>query len=77
VHVTALPKDYYHRDPTGTVLAGERSGNKYRLTDKMRVRLAGVNIDERKIDFVPVETSEAGAPVVAKPSGRRRKRGRG
>jgi ribonuclease R len=47
VHVTALPRDYYHRDPTGTVLAGEKSGNKYRLTDRLRVRLANVNIDER------------------------------
>ncbi len=62
VHVTALPRDYYHRDPTGTVLAGERSGNKYRLTDKLRVRLAAVNVDERKIDFVPLDTGEEGAP---------------
>ena len=61
VHVTALPRDYYHRDQTGTVLAGERSGNRYRLTDKLRVRLAGVNVDERKIDFVPVATDEEAA----------------
>jgi ribonuclease R len=55
VHVTSLPRDYYHRDPTGTELRGERSGNTYRLTDKLRVRLANVNVDERKIDFVPIE----------------------
>jgi ribonuclease R len=61
VHVTALPRDYYHRDPTGTVLRGERSGNQYRLTDKLRVRLAAVNVDERKIDFVPVEADDEAA----------------
>jgi ribonuclease R len=59
VHVTALPRDYYHRDPTGTELRGERSGNKYRLTDKLRVRLAAVNVEERKIDFVPIERDDA------------------
>jgi ribonuclease R len=59
VHVTALPRDYYHRDPTGTELRGERTGSKYRLTDKLRVRLAGVNVEERKIDFVPLERDDA------------------
>jgi len=59
VHVTALPRDYYHRDPTGTELRGERTGSKYRLTDKLRVRLAGVNVEERKIDFVPIERDDA------------------
>jgi ribonuclease R len=61
VHVTSLPRDYYHRDPTGTELRGERSGNLYRLTDKLRVRLAAVNVDERKIDFVPIEPEDGAA----------------
>jgi ribonuclease R len=61
VHVTALPRDYYHRDATGTSLTGERSGAAYRLTDTLRVRLVAVNVDERKIDFVPAE-ADVGAP---------------
>jgi ribonuclease R len=52
VHVTALPRDYYHRDSGGTTLTGERSGTQYRLTDKLRVRLTAVNVEERKVDFV-------------------------
>ena len=60
VHVTALPRDYYHHDPTGTTLKGERSGREYRLTETLKVRLAGVNVEERKIDFVPVENDEPG-----------------
>jgi ribonuclease R len=71
VHVTALPRDYYHRDATGTVLRGERSGNEYRLTDKLRVRLAAVNVDERKIDFVPIELEHA----PSRPKQRKRARG--
>ena len=67
--MTALPRDYYHRDPTGTELRGERTGNKYRLTDKLRVRLAAVNVEERKIDFVPVERDDA-PPAGAKPQPR-------
>jgi ribonuclease R len=69
VHVTALPRDYYHRDPTGTELRGERSGNKYRLTDKLRVRLAAVNVEERKIDFVPIERDDAPSAGAKEPAG--------
>ncbi len=73
VHVTALPRDYYHKDPTGTTLKGERSGREYRLTETLKVRLAGVNVEERKVDFVPVDNDndqQAPAP-------KRRRRGRG
>ena len=79
VHVTSLPRDYYHRDPTGTALRGERSGNTYRLTDKLRVRLANVNVDERKIDFVPIEpeSDEPDADAAASaPHGARKGRAR-
>ena len=71
VHVTALPRDYYHKDPTGTVLKGERSGREYRLTETLQVRLAGVNVEERKIDFVPVESDQQ----ARKPQRARRGRG--
>jgi ribonuclease R len=74
VHVSALPGDYYHRDPTGTALTGERTGTTYRLTDPLRVRLVGVNVDERKIDFVPAESGAATSD--ARPArDRRRRRG--
>jgi ribonuclease R len=76
VHVSALPGDYYHRDPTGTALNGERSGKSYRLTDPLRVRLAAVNVDERKIDFVLAEPAErAAAP--SRPARRRGRKKRG
>ena len=73
VHVTALPRDYYHRDPTGTVLTGERSGREYRLTETLQVRLAGVNVEERKIDFVPVEDAMRQAPPRSRVAAARRR----
>lgn len=52
VHITALDNDYYHFDPVGHRLTGERTGMVYRLADRVRVQLVAVNLDERKIDFV-------------------------
>lgn len=60
VHVSTLPRDYYHKDPSGTALIGERSGQRYRLMDTLTVRLSNVNLEDRKIDFVPVEQVEGG-----------------
>ena len=71
VHVTALPRDYYHKDPTGTALKGERTGREYRLTETLKVRLVAVNVEERKVDFVPAESDEEASEP------RRARRGRG
>ena len=57
VHITALHNDYYHFDPIGHRLTGERTGNVYRLGDRLRVQVAVVNLDERKIDFVLVASA--------------------
>lgn len=55
IHVTALDKDYFHFDPVGHRLTGERTGKVYRLGDPIKVQLAAVNMDERKIDFLLAE----------------------
>jgi ribonuclease R len=73
VHVTALPRDYYHRDAAGTTLTGERSGHAYRLTDTLTVRLAAVNVEEGKLDFVPVQQGDPTPPTRGR---RERRRGR-
>jgi ribonuclease R len=59
VHVSSLPPDYYHRDGSGTRLTGERSGREYRLLERLRVKLTRVDLEQRKIDFVPVESAPA------------------
>jgi ribonuclease R len=51
VHVTSLKNDYYHFDPVNHCLIGERTRKKYRLSDRVQVRVARVDLDEKKIDF--------------------------
>ena len=55
VHVSQLSNDYYHFESKYHRLRGERSGQVYRLADRMRVKLVRVDLDERKIDFAPLE----------------------
>ncbi|MGA7978915.1 MAG: ribonuclease R [Chromatiaceae bacterium] len=75
VHITALDNDYYHFDPVGHRLTGERTGTVYRLGDRLHVKLAAVNLDERKIDFVLAEPVRAAPPRRSK-SRRKRKSAR-
>jgi ribonuclease R len=75
IHVSSLPPDYYHRDGSGTRLTGERSGREYRLLERLRVKLTRVDLEQRKIDFVPVEAAPP-APVAAPRREARRRRGR-
>ena len=70
VHITSLDNDYYHFDPIGHRLTGERSGQVYRMGDPIRVKVASVSLDEKKIDFALDQASGEG-PAKA---GRRRKR---
>ena len=57
VHITALDRDYFHFDPVGHRLSGDRTGIVYRLGDPLKIRVAAVNIDDRKIDFVLADSS--------------------
>jgi len=79
IHVTNLENDFFHFDPIGHRLVGERSGKVYRLTDRVVVRVARVDVDERKLDFALVAhpVDEQGNPVEQKQprQGERRKRG--
>ncbi|WP_232226112.1 ribonuclease R [Salinisphaera hydrothermalis] len=58
VHVSSLSSDFYHFDAQSRCLRGEHSGRVYRLADKMKVRVARVDLDERKIDFEPVDRDD-------------------
>ncbi|HVL00334.1 MAG TPA: ribonuclease R, partial [Dongiaceae bacterium] len=51
VHVSALNNDYYHFDEVHHRLTGERTGMVFALGDAVTVRVAKVNLDDRKIDF--------------------------
>jgi len=51
VHVTELGSDYFQYDEVKNELRGERTGIRYRLSDRVRVQVSRVDLDARKIDF--------------------------
>lgn len=52
VHITDLYNDYYHFDALRHQLLGKRTGVSYRIGQKLKIKVARVNLDERKIDFI-------------------------
>jgi ribonuclease R len=56
VHISELGRDYYQYDGARHALLGERTGKRFRLADRIRVKLVRVDLDTRKIDLVPHET---------------------
>ncbi|MFK8079080.1 MAG: ribonuclease R [Granulosicoccus sp.] len=58
LHVTNLSRDYYKFNQAAQAMTGERTGKQYRLGDAIRVQVASVNLEERKIDFNEAEQSK-------------------
>jgi ribonuclease R len=73
VHVTSLGQDYFARDRSGYRLVGRSSGRVFRLGDRLRVRVASVSLDDRRVDFeLAGETGERRRPRRPGAIGRRR-----
>jgi ribonuclease R len=53
VHISELGRDYFEFDAARHMLLGSRTKKRYRLADRMKVKLVRVDLDSRKIDFVP------------------------
>ncbi|MDO8786958.1 MAG: ribonuclease R [Sulfuritalea sp.] len=51
VHVSELGQDYFHFDEKSHAMVGERSGRRFRLSDRVSVQLTRVDMDANKIDF--------------------------
>ncbi len=64
VHVTELGSDYFQYDEIKNELRGERTGIRYRLSDRVRVQVSRVDLDARKIDFRLVRDTPIKPPVV-------------
>ena len=54
VHVTELGQDYFHFDAARHQMMGERTGRRFRLGDKVRIRVVRVDIETTRIDFALV-----------------------
>jgi len=55
LHVTELGNDYFNYDKARHEMAGERTAVRYRLGDRLRVKVSRVDLETSKIDFVLVE----------------------
>ncbi len=63
VHVTELGEDYFHFDPVRHCLKGERTGKIYRIGDRVRVQVAQVVLDTRKIDLRLINQTDEQTPA--------------
>jgi ribonuclease R len=61
VHVSELGTEYFQFNESMHELRGEHSGIRYRLTDRIHVQLARVDIEARRMDFRLVKSPGAKA----------------
>ncbi|TNC94904.1 MAG: ribonuclease R [Gallionellaceae bacterium] len=54
VHVSELGADYFHFDAAKHQMLGERTGKRYRLGDRVKVKVVRVDMESTKIDFTLV-----------------------
>ena len=55
LHISELGRDYYRYEANRHLLLGERTGKRYRLADRIKVKLVRVDLETRKIDLVPAD----------------------
>ncbi|OIR17802.1 ribonuclease R [mine drainage metagenome] len=59
LHVTELGNDYFHYDKARHEMAGERTGVRYRLGDRMTIKVVRVDLETARIDFALVTKTAA------------------
>jgi ribonuclease R len=62
VHVTELPRDYFHFDAVKHALIGERGGRVFQLAGRVSVKVARVDLERAKIDFTLDEAASDSRP---------------
>ena len=58
LHVSSLADDYYYLEEGTHTLIGRRSGRRYRLGDRLTVRIVRVDVDRRELDLVEGDPAE-------------------
>jgi len=71
VHISDLGQDYFQFDSHKHMLRGERSGVKYQLAGRVRVKVVRVNLEQAKIDFTLVDQDVIPAEVGIQAKGSR------
>ncbi|MDP2806443.1 MAG: ribonuclease R [Gallionellaceae bacterium] len=64
IHVSELGADYFHFEAAKHQMLGERTGKRYRLGDRVKVKVVRVDMENTKIDFSLESVNEEAAPVL-------------
>ena len=62
VHVSELGADYFQFDAIKHQMLGERTGQRFRLGDRVRVKLVRADLESNRIDFVLAQEMPGGQP---------------
>ena len=60
VHISELGQDYFHFDATKHQLIGDRTRKRFRLADRVKVKIVRVDLETSRIDFVLAGNSADG-----------------
>lgn len=63
IRMSDLSDDYYHFHERQHALIGERTSKVFRIGDRVKVKVARVNVDERTIDFEMVDMKPRGNKI--------------
>ena len=66
LHVTELGNDYFHYDKARHEMIGERTNMRYRLGDRLTIKVARVDLETSKMDFSLVNKIADAKPLQAK-----------
>ena len=77
VRIDSLPPDRYEHDAVHHTLTGTSRGVRYRLGDPLKIVVARVDQDARRIDFALAPEPAPSAPTPAPRPARRRRRSQG
>ena len=67
IHVSQLGDDFFVFDQASQSLVGQNRGQTFSLGDEVKIKVAGVNLEERKIDFELLQQlSHGGRPIRSK-----------
>ncbi|MCS7101171.1 MAG: ribonuclease R [Burkholderiaceae bacterium] len=67
VHVSELGSEYFHYNEALHELRGERTGQRYRLADRLTVQVSRVDLEARRIEFRLVRPEAGRPPATARP----------
>lgn len=55
IHIAKLPKDYYEFNEKHSNLVGQKSNRVFAMGDAVKIRVAHVNVEQQRIDFLLVD----------------------